>query len=364
MGKSLMRQTLHVANTYFEFELADYQIQSLEQGLQCQPACLQLQFLPVLFAAPQDVIGVTLLPPSSYIESILSLGLWQSADLPIFTSLQEPVLSKRTECQSWGMSRQVAQWAKKHHILYEMPDWEVVKQVNSKAFSFAYSPEVKGRSLVRNSNELDQWLATCKERGVLKTCFGVSGRGNCLFDSSASKESLHAFCQKEWKFGRPVIAEPWLFRLFDFSTQWFLHPHGKIEFIGATVFETDARGTYAGTLAGSEQELFGPYLPFLREHQEAAQKALEEMVRLRYFGFAGIDAFLYQDRKEVRLYPVVEINARQTMSLAALQFQKKWFPEKAIQLAYASPLSESIHLLPSELADSKFKKQLTFKILR
>lgn len=230
---------------------------------------------------------------------------------------------------------QVRTWAEARQMQYPLPNWEIARFVNSKSFSFHYST-LSQAALIHDEKALREWLIKTEGRKVLKTCFGLSGKGNMLFEGKIASQELLDFCRQEWNQKRPMIAEPWLDRVLDFSTQWYIHPDGNIEEMGATRFETDSKGIYQGTLAGPEHLLFNSFKPFLNEHRIVAKKALKDMLKMGFFGYVGVDALLYrgEDKETLSLYPIVEINARQTMSLVALRLQKKICPELILHLSF------------------------------
>ena len=74
----------------------------------------------------------------------------------------------------------------------------------------------------------------------------------------------------------------------------------------------------------------------LEEHETFAQKVLSKIADVGYFGNVGIDAMIYEEENgEMKLHPVVEINARKTMGWVTLAIQQNHFPEKKMQLAFA-----------------------------
>lgn len=360
-------KTIHLANTDFEFELAKPEPISIEQSWSRHPLCLQLQFLPILYAEPEEAIAVTAPPDSDFIEYLTGLGLWDKNSLPQFLPLDTFLSFPGISCQSWGYSQRVQKWAKTRRLFYPTPHWEIVQLINSKAFSFAFIPKLEGTALLHHSQELEQWFKAGTGKRVLKTCFGLSGRGHRRIDDATTLESIRAFCEKEWQQKRTIIAEPWLNRFFDFSTQWHLSQRGQIQLVGATAFEVDDYGSYQGTLAGPESLLFDKYQSFLEEHKKAVYPILEKIVALGFFGSVGIDAFLYYGpNKDMHLYPIVEINGRQTMSLAALRFQRRWFPDRIVHLAFADS-KEKTPLLPTNLKkgekDILVSKTLGFSLI-
>lgn len=363
-----MKHNVHIANTDVEFEFANPSLSTLEQSWNRHPLCLQLQFLPLLYAEPEDIVAVTALPSLEDL-AVLQQSQWAQKGLPQLALLHDIEPFQNKTCLSWGPSRQVQTWAESRHMSYLLPkDWDTICLINSKAFSFRYTC-LSQAALLHNEQELHYWLKNTPGAKVLKTCFGLSGHGNRhLADSSIPKEILN-FCKKEWQHKRPIIGEPWLDRTYDFSTQWYIHPNQSIEWIGATRFETDARGNYLGTLAGPEKLLFASFDTFLKQHRHTAEKALEDIVAMGFFGSVGIDALLYRHphTHSICLYPLVEINGRQTMSLVALRLQQRLCPHQILRLSFQQNSPSLSPLLPNQLVNMsgktiRFQRQLTINL--
>lgn len=283
---------LHIANTFFEWELENNPRMSLREAFNQHEIYLQLQFLPSLYSDPSDHHFILDSPiPSGFV------------------------------IESWGYSQLIAEWASANELQYPMPDWDVVKEVNSKRFSFEHSRKLPGAMLLSNTSEAANWLRSFPGPKVFKTCFGVSGKGHLIIDEN--KERTAKFLQREWNKDLPVIAEPWVKRDLDFSTQWFLSD--KITYLGATICQNDARGKYMSNTVGKLS------IPHLEEHKNEVMPLLKIMASKGYFGNVGIDAMVYQSQ----LHPVVEINARKTMGYAALLYQQKHHPNATVRFSYS-----------------------------
>jgi hypothetical protein len=300
---------LHICNTFFERELETSSLKTLEQWMQSHPIVKQLQFLPLLYADSTDRILVSELPPNPD---------------PRLCLMNAP--PKGYEIEHWGPSQAIALWAQKHQIPYSIPDWESVRHMNSKIFSFLHTPRLPGAALLENEQEIASWLASTPRPHVFKRPFGTAGNGHII---NPDVKQLYK---------TPLLAEPWVERVVDFSSQW---NQGK--FLGATLFENDAHGSYQGTRIG--------YIPdwALEEHLKVARPLIEKIGQMGYWGNIGIDAFIYFWEGQQCLHPVVEINARKTMSWVALQIPAK-------QLNYT--LSES-GLLPNRLGNTSFSRNIT-----
>lgn len=329
---------LHVANTFFEWELEQTASPLLEKAMtRRHPIFLQLQFLPLLYAPAEDKILVGYLPALPPSERYHLLSETPSAE---------------TSIKGWGASRMLAKWASKHSCLYETPSWDLLCEMNAKTFSLAYAPKLPGAALLHHQLEAAEWIAKTKGLRVLKTCFGVSGKGHCLFTQHSLEVDI--FLQREWSQKRSVIGEPWVPRVLDFSTQWMIHKNpSSIEYLGATRCQNTPEGQYLSSSVGDPHILFGPYLHFLEAHQEVALSLLNRMAEKGYFGPVGIDAMIYLESGTPRLHPIVEINARRTMGWVALCFQQQHYPNQTLQMQYTTTSSG---LLPSAVMLSKEKK--------
>lgn len=288
---------LHICNSFFEFELEATSQKSLWDWFTTHEAVLQLQFLPILYAGPNDRILVNTYPASP-----------------------DPRLSKEiaphpnTSIDAWGHSLAIANWAKKHNISYFMPEWSIVQKVNSKEFSFSRSPKLPFAELLATKSEVAAWIEATPGPKVLKTPFGTAGNGHFHI---SSHRNLDAFLSQHLP-KRPLIGEPWVERIFDFSTQWKIGD--QIDYLGATIFENLPNGTYLATYAGKP---FADFAWALEEHLAIAKPLLAKIQSMGFFGHLGIDAYIYTWEGKHKCQPIVEINGRKTMSWAALAIQQK-----------------------------------------
>jgi hypothetical protein len=306
---------LHIANTDLELELTQPHEMPLEQALRRNPVVHQLQFLPLLYAEEGDGIYVTDAPYDMHSPMLI-----------------QPSQLKESTCdrvESWGASRCITKWAPQHNLKYHVPTWDVVREVSSKAFSFQQVDPLPNAALITSWEALETWMQKVDGPKVLKSCFGLSGQGHLLLP--APREKIKAFADRELNASRPLIAEPWVVRKLDFSTQWMINLNQSISYLGATILISDAKGRYAGTIVGPEEEIFGAHFAALQNHKASAMRALKKMASLGFFGNVGIDAMIWGDDI---LHPVVEINARKTMGWVALQIAKRLFPNQTIQVNY------------------------------
>ena len=279
----------------------------------------KLQTLPLQYASPEDLVLVSDLPPNP--DPCLRLS-----DEAIFAA----------SIEHWGASRAIKAWAEKRNIPYAMPDWETVRTINSKIFSFTHSPRLPFSALLHNENEALEWIEKTHGPKVLKTAFGTAGRGHFHIRNISD---IGSSLRKEFGKNIPLIGEPWVERILDFSTQW-----KDSKLLGATVFENTPNGSYRATLAGPRSKIFGSSEWALEEHLEIVKPILEKIQMMGFFGNLGVDAYIYRWQGQERLQPVVEINGRKTMSLVALQLQEKKSPGGCLRFSF-SP-AKGISLAP------------------
>ncbi len=346
---------LHIANTFFERELTDSKPLPLKAGFHSHPLFLQLQYLPFLYGRPEESVLVTHAPSQEFLEKLQKQGIHGPTRWFTYSDKIPPI-----EISCWGKSRSIADWAAEKRLSYPVPSWELIEEVNSKTFSFLCGKKLPHAQLLHQQSELDAWVMSFAGPKVLKTCFGLSGRGHFHLSAENSAQA-RAFAAAEWRQGRPVLAEPWVKRLLDFSTQWHVEKE-RLDYLGATICENDAFGRYRATQVGDEREIFGSYLHFLDEHKIHAERVLASIAEKGFFGNLGIDAMVYEDLGAPLLQPIVEINARKTMGWVALEIARLHFPAHILRIALKNGDSSSCSLLPHAVDHHQFSKHLNLEL--
>jgi hypothetical protein len=330
------------------------------QLLQRHPLYIQLQYLSCFLVTDTQVPLLSHPPDPSYLRHLQNIGLAPSSyalltDPPTITSLS-----------SWGFSRSLSQWAQENNCTYVMPPWEILCKIQSKEFAFHTFPQPKHSQKITTPQELINWWDNFSGPKVLKTLFGSSGRGHFLSSGDASElPQALAFFAKQKNASPSLIAQPWVTRVMDFSSQWHISSDGISSYLGATLCENSSRGTYQKSITGKEENLFRKYLPYFEEHLSYARKATELLKKLAFFGNVGFDAFIYLDPETqyLKLMPIVEINARKTMGWAAVQLQKKLSlsSNTLLSIRYQSMKPSRTSLLPVAHQGKPFSKQLFFE---
>jgi hypothetical protein len=197
----------------------------------------------------------------------------------------------------------------------EAPSIDVIRHVNSKL----YSTELKDKlgisnvsRIVTGSTELDRVGRELLAAGplLIKDTFGVSGKGNLLITTESMLERVSAYIAAQERKGKRTlfIIEPLLHKELDFSCQFELKADGAFSFISVQqVINSDF--AYQGSVTAAP--------PLMRQLErdgyfDLMEAAAWDMHEQGYYGHVCVDSMLLQDGT---LVPLVEINARKSMSL-------------------------------------------------
>jgi len=333
-------KTIHLCNSFFERELLEKIPKDLHFYFPLHPIFYQLQFLPFLY--DKNAV-VSHLPEKAYLKRFPGNSC----------HLLDDVIDTSYQLDSWGSSLSIKDWATKKGLSYQMPELSVLRKIHAKSFPFLYSKQLPFSYMVKTYEDLLVALSKGPYPKVLKIAFETAGRG--LFILPAKPENIPQKIQKiliqEFKENRPVIVEPWVKRVLDFSTQWKIEKNKAITFLGTTIFEADQKGTYRKTIIRKNPLLL--LENFYQEHLEYAKHLLEKCKDLGFFGNIGFDAFIYEENHKHHLHPIAEVNARKTMSYVALCSQKKFYPNSDMAFSFIATKNPKEGFLPQKLKISK-----------
>ena len=179
------------------------------------------------------------------------------------------------------------------------------------------------------------------DMAVLKTAFGVSGRGMLRVDAA----TLHTERTAGWianalRRHKTLVVEPWFDRVFDLSMQYEItRSHSKCEvvFKGGTHLINDRRGQFRACavshqfLDGVPEEIgrfFNVPATWARKLYECSIPELlaEALHDTAFEGPLGVDAFVLIDGDTLTLQPIVEINPRFTFGRVAVELRRNLHP--------------------------------------
>jgi len=176
-------------------------------------------------------------------------------------------------------------------------------------------------------------------RVVVKAALGLAGQSAVRLWEPQILPAQQRWIEASLASGRPVIVEPWLDRVVDFSVQLEMSPNG-LRVMGHTGLTNDLRGQFQANWVDGDhgRRLPGRVESALRAAGAPANWALRvyadlwpaleaELRAVDFCGPLGVDAFLFRGPDgTVRLKPVVEINPRHTMGRLTLELMKRVGP--------------------------------------
>jgi hypothetical protein len=323
------------------------------------PTVRRMEELGALLAEPGDhlLLGAGLDPGyRRYIESA-GLGLpteitdesHSPGSIETGTAvLDSPVLLRRLRALAdrgaylmpMGSSPEVTQIAEASGLKLAVPDANTARRVNSKIYSRRLVEELNLHAIPGHCCEtVDEFraaltpLPTQDKPVIVKDAYGVSGKGLLVLDDPARADSVLRMAerraQRNVDRSMYVVVEQFVHKRLDLNYQITISRTGKVslDFVRQTL-----------TSGGVHQANVIPVDISERVHDEIAHAA--EVVGAAlfadgYFGVAGIDALLTVDDV---LHPVLEINARLTMSTYQGRVLERFHPPGSIATARHYPL--------------------------
>jgi len=183
------------------------------------------------------------------------------------------------------------------------PSMDVLRRVNSRAFSAALGPTIEGGAFVTDVASAEEVLRADPPIGDgwrLKRAFGMTGRGHRVV--RALDDADRAFIRASMAIGGLQI-EPNVAIEEEYAIHGMITPDGELARIGHLVVQhCDARGAWLSS-ERAERPAVATRL------EEEARRVARALADAGYFGPFGIDAFAHADGFSQRS----EINARYTM---------------------------------------------------
>lgn len=153
---------------------------------------------------------------------------------------------------------------------------------------------------------------------IFKSPYSGNGRGH-LYAHGNCSPTLQRQIGGVIRRQGAIMAEPMHTVVCDFAME-FRCSKGNVSFCGYSLFNTRGYG-YAGNCLCSDETIerkLCEWIPLeqLHETREALTRFLQYKIAPEYDGYLGVDMFIYQ-KEGYQLNPMVEINLRMTMGMAA-----------------------------------------------
>jgi len=157
---------------------------------------------------------------------------------------------------------------------------------------------------------------------IFKQLWSSSGRGNFVAnpkDADAAKR-LQRNVAKQGGF----VADVFYNKILDFAMEFYVYHNGEVEFLGYSVFKTEANGKYEGNMIKEQAELRNIIISQLGDHnlldsiKTAHLNLIKKYISGRYVGFIGVDMMVVDLDGKRACHPCVEINLRMNMGIVAM----------------------------------------------
>jgi len=310
--------------------LFDQQLGGFDTGKLAR-ATAEMTILFSFMGGESDRVLLDVEMPDDFRNYLLSINV---KPLQITNGLLNPLegnIKSRDEIPvPWGWDQHTFTKLKMLGLNCYNPDLCIVKKVNSRQFhnliSDRFGLGVPGSTFC---DSYDTFLGSMEKLEafgdlVVKPSFGGSGYGFRII-----KKGERKLCQKEIealiKHGGMVI-EPWCKRVYDFSSSITIQKNGYMSSIRHQRSFSNMHGVFIGIYMAPEDPVIEKYASV---QEQAVRNAAQALFDQGYFGPAGFDSFAYIDNlgKE-RVAPVIEINARHSMSDVAHAVRNRYAPNK------------------------------------
>lgn len=234
--------------------------------------------------------------------------------------------------------------AERYDLSVEFADLGTVRAVNTKCYSIKMRERLDLANVGTIVADVDALLregASLLKTGplLIKDDYGVSGKGNQLISTEPMLQRIGRYLSRQEVQGKAVrfVLEPYLDKVTDCSCQFRLSKEGDMQFFGVQELVND------GLSFGVSRS---PGAAMMRQLQEGGYFwVMEQLARkLRddgYYGDVCVDSMILRNGS---LVPIVEINARRSMSLIKFALDC-FFAERQLagQLASVSTLFVKNH---------------------
>lgn len=203
----------------------------------------------------------------------------------------------------------------RYRLAPNLPEEDIVRKVNAKAYSLAMRDRLNIRNIgivIENERQLLEEGTRLLHKGsfLMKDDYGVSGKGNLSIDSERALLRIANYLGSQVKKGKEIrfILEPLLERDVDFSCQFKVGEQGEVTILSVQKLQNN------GFAFGATHSLEPAWHTFLQHNGyfDLMQQIGSWLHKDGYFGDVCVDSMLLKDGS---IEPLVEINARKSMSL-------------------------------------------------
>jgi hypothetical protein len=309
-----------------------------------------LAFLPAWYAEEGDFVLTENDLPENFRQRLSLLTGFSTKSIPQTNLSLQNQIPRHQKVALWGISPQSIHHFEllneKHKLDLSIPTWhdlfaefshrqKASEYLNRLSQFFPFVSTKLAPRFCSSMQEVETILQEEREIHFLaKAPLSSSGRGLVWLPKGeltrTERQILHGTLKKQ----RSVSIEYALRKETDFAMEFFCDGAGRCDFRGYSLFETNAKGNYAGNLILPQQEIervLSKRIP--QKWLELIKGQLREWIETDlapiYEGYIGVDMMIYSEEGQSRLHPCVEINLRSNMGILSVQLQRKYVFEKS-----------------------------------
>ena len=161
------------------------------------------------------------------------------------------------------------------------------------------------------------------DKVLLKAPWSGSGKGIQPL-SGLPDDNLSGWARRVIASQGGVVGEPFYNKVEDFAMEFYASG-GKVEFVGYSLFEADARGIYKENWLVSDEAIEHRLAKYVTQEVlvKVRQKLLVELPLLlgnAYQGYLGVDMMVCRVGEVYAVHPCVEVNLRMNMGVVSRMF--------------------------------------------
>lgn len=273
---------------------------------------MTLWYLPA--AAEHDAVITDERVPPAYMEYLAKSGLGQAQ---ILSCTGE---AKGSMGHPWGWDNHAAAVLRRVRAVLDHPDLETVRRVNGRSFSYELAERlgcaVPGATKCCTATQAAHALeAAGTWPRVVKPEHGNAGISFRIVNGPEHRAAALKAAARVLESGHgPVFVEPWLERRGDISVRFDLGPDGALSGMRRARARVSPIGVSYAIVENDGD-------PLLDVHEKTlsgiAVEAGASLHAAGYWGPVNIDAMLARRGGAEQLFPLLEINARDSMSRIA-----------------------------------------------
>ena len=302
-----------------------------------------LAFLPAGYASEGDGVFMETPLPDDFICSCELLKLSVKPLTPADFAVNRGILQD-SAIDLWGISPQSVHFfeklSKEGNFSFTIPPWK--EEFRFLGSRFASQKILAG--LLNCITGLEQEILPCFVPDIemierqaaqshklllIKSPYSSSGRGLVWLPPGRLAQSERQILNGMLKKQKQVSIEKVLDKCLDFSMQFEITQQGEVQFLGYSIFQTNAKGAYEKSLLDNQEHLekqithwIAPNL--LWQVRKVLTEKIQEMYAPYYSGAVGVDMLIYSSNNSYRLHPCVEINMRKSMGYLAIRLTEKY----------------------------------------